>query len=80
MFLGTGAYTYNPYPVLTEVTATSSAADRDGADTTFAQFIAPDNSWRNSSMLDFDNAANAGIWNYGTISLGYPKLANVGGQ
>jgi hypothetical protein len=84
MFLGTGAHTYNPYPVLTPVTATDNAADRDGSNRTSAQFTSTvttsSGSWLSASMLDFNNADHTGIWDFSSISRGYPKLANVGGQ
>jgi hypothetical protein len=80
MFLGTEAYTYNPYPAFAPVTATSNAANRHGADRTYAQFISDstttNGSWLNTSMLGFSSS----IWNFSTISRGYPRLANVGGQ
>ncbi|MCL2442003.1 MAG: hypothetical protein FWD13_00875 [Treponema sp.] len=79
MFLGTAnIYTNNPYPVFTPVSITNNSVEKDGQSLSMQQFSISTSSWTNTTLLDF--GSQTGIWNFSTVSRGYPTLNGLGGQ
>ena len=78
IFVGTmNSYTNNPYPNFTATTVVSSLTGQHGEDRNSSQFV--------SSAFWTGNAnGNMGLptslWDFSSVSRGYPKLRNLGGQ
>jgi hypothetical protein len=88
MYTGyTSTYTYNPYPVLTDIPNTGGTqTDRHGAGTTFTTFNGSA-FWQTTmefgtqKQRDENGAETADdAWDFGSVSQGYPALRGLGGQ